>query len=40
VNLRSTEKKILRILEDFPVGSFRDFLTTDGRRWELDATTA
>jgi polysaccharide deacetylase family protein (PEP-CTERM system associated) len=40
VNLRSTEKKILRILEDFPVGSFRDFLSTDGRRWELDATTA
>lgn len=40
VNLRSTEKKILRILEDFPVGSFRDFLSTDGRSWELDATTA
>jgi len=36
VNLRWTEEKIMRILEDFPVGTFRDCLSTDGRKWELE----
>jgi polysaccharide deacetylase family protein (PEP-CTERM system associated) len=40
VNLHGTEEKLLRILEDFPVGTFRNFLATDGLRWELDPTAA
>lgn len=40
VNLRWTENKIRRILEEFPVGTFRDCLATDGRTWRLNLTAA
>jgi polysaccharide deacetylase family protein (PEP-CTERM system associated) len=36
VNLRHTEDKIRRILDEFPVTTFQRFLTRCGHRWSLD----
>lgn len=35
VNLRQTESKIMRILNEFPVTTFRTFLALCGHRWSL-----
>jgi len=35
VNLRGTEKKVSRVLDEFPVMTFREFLATNGQRWNL-----